>query len=88
MKKKPRRSPKSLLPDDWTPNDVDIAYAAKSGLSHAQALRAAERFANHARQSARRCANWSAAWRNWVLKDIGDAEDRARPKPAPKVEVF
>lgn len=84
----PRRSPKTLLPDGWAPNDVDIAYAAKNGLSHAQALRAAERFENHARQTARRCANWSSAWRNWVLKDVGDAEEKARPKPTRKVEVF
>lgn len=35
-----------------------------------------ERFLNHARQTDRRCRNWLAAWRNWILKaqDFADRD--------------
>ncbi|MEV4001013.1 hypothetical protein [Actinomadura sp. NPDC049753] len=38
-----------------------------------------ERFLNHARQNDRRCRDWQAAWRNWILKaqDFAD-RDHAR----------
>lgn len=43
-----------------------------------------ERFLNHARQTDRRCRDWRAAWRNWVLKaqDFAD-RDQGQHRPAP-----
>jgi hypothetical protein len=40
-----------------------------------------ERFLNHARQHDRRCRDWHAAWRNWVLK-AQDFADQNRPPAA------
>jgi len=35
-----------------------------------------ERFRNHAQQTARTCADWSAAFRNWIIKAKGWAPRR------------
>jgi hypothetical protein len=77
-----RARPKRPLPEDWTPSEIDRAYAAKQGFGSGHVDRMAERFANHARQQDRACADWQAAWRNWVLKEL-------ELKPAkPKVQVW
>lgn len=40
-----------------------------------------ERFLNNARQNDRRCRDWVAAWRNWILK-AQDFADRDRQRAA------
>lgn len=42
-----------------------------------------ERFKNHAEANARTAANWSAAWRNWMLKAVEYAQPAATAE-APK----
>ena len=73
-----RARPKRPIPGDWAPSEIDEAYAAKHGFGPAQISTMAERFANHARQQDRRCADWQHAWRNWVL------EERKRSPLKPK----
>lgn len=41
----------------------------------------AERFRNHAEQNDRRCADWSAAWRNWISKAAETAPKSASVRP-------
>lgn len=51
------------------PNAEYIAWAVRRALERGRDLDAAaeaERFANHARDSGRRSADWFAAWRNWI----------------------
>jgi len=75
-----RRKPETRCPIDWMPAEEARAYAAAKGLTDADVAREAERFVNHARQNDRRCADWSAAWRNWCLKA---AEMLGRSPPPP-----
>lgn len=74
-----RRKPSRPIPDDF-PDVADVAAmqdrARQAGVN-LDVARQAEFFRNHAAQNDRRCADWSAAWRNWVVKAI----DRA-PKTA------
>ena len=77
-----RPDPKGTrLPDDWTPSELDRAYAAKQGLD-ADAV--AEKFSNHwlskAGKDARK-ASWSAAFRVWCQRDAEWARERARAAP-------
>lgn len=48
-----------------------------------------ERFLNHARQHDRRCRDWVAAWRNWILKaqDFAD-QQRERQRGATGTDGF
>lgn len=63
-KPKKRAKPRIALPDDWQPRPVEITRAAAASLD---VNRETERFRNHAAQNDRRCANWDAAFRNWLL---------------------
>jgi uncharacterized protein YdaU (DUF1376 family) len=79
-----KRKPETTLPEGY-PDAAAIADGQdrfrKAGLDLC-ARHHAERFRNHAAQTDRRCRDWGAAWRNWVLKQIGDA-----PKKAPAAPV-
>lgn len=77
-----RPDPKGTrLPDDWTPSELDRAYATKQGLD-ADAV--AEKFSNHwlskAGKDARK-VSWSAAFRVWCQRDAEWARERARAAP-------
>ena len=78
-----RRSPETPVPDDF-PSAGDIADAQarmrQAGVDLDAALQA-ERFRNHASQVDRRCRDWRAAWRNWVLKAIEGAPKKASVSP-------
>jgi hypothetical protein len=87
-----RRKPSRPIPAGF-PADEDIAeQQAKARATGANLdVRAqAERFRNHAEQNDRRCADWRAAWRNWVAGAIERAPktalaaslDRAQPSDA------
>ncbi len=58
-----RTAGKCAMPDDWSP---DVRFAEARGLTEAQIETEAQRFRDHAAAKGRRCANWDAAWRNWV----------------------
>lgn len=77
-----RARPKLPLSDDWRLSENDTAHALAAGFKAADITRMFERFRNHAQAQDRRCADWHAAWRNWVNKDL-----EARPKPK-KAEVI
>jgi hypothetical protein len=66
-----RKRPTRAIPTDWMPTAKHQAYADENRLDLGQE---AFRFRNHAHQVDRRCANWNAAFTNWLSK----------AKPAPK----
>lgn len=68
---KRRKRPETTLPDDWRPTDDHVFRARAASLD---VHREAERFRNHAVQNDRRCVDWNAAFRNWLL----NAEERRR----------
>gem|GEM_PF-1815326 len=68
-KEKPsRKKPSVALPESF-PDEPCLTWAkekvAAKGASVSVA-REVDRFRNHAEQNDRRCANWAAAWRNWI----------------------
>jgi hypothetical protein len=75
-----RKKPSTAIPDGY-PDTAAISVGAQRLKEHGHQISAdivAERFRNHALQVDRRCSDWGAAWRNWVIKEIGDR---------PKVEI-
>ncbi len=65
-----RKKPATALPADWRPSPDFIAVAVDKHLSERSARIEAEKFKNHALERDRRCVDWKAAWRNWVIKAI------------------
>ncbi len=81
--KKSRKKPSVPIADDWVPDSKGVEYAKAQGLTEKEASREAERFRNNARQNDRRCADWPAAWRNWVLKSSEFLGRAPPPSDAP-----
>jgi 5-methylcytosine-specific restriction endonuclease McrA len=67
-----RRKPSRPIPAGF-PTDEDIAEQqakARAAGANLDVRAQAERFRNHAEQNDRRCADWRAAWRNWIAAAI------------------
>jgi hypothetical protein len=65
--KKARRKPETPLPSDWKLPDEWLSDFRKDYPALDIAFQA-ERFKNHAHANDRRCRDWKAALRNWLLK--------------------
>jgi hypothetical protein len=61
----PRKRPAVRIPDAWAPTAAHRAAAESRGLAVEWQ---AERFRDHAQAHDRRCADWDAAFRNWLAK--------------------
>ncbi len=68
--RKSRRKPEKPLPDDWKPTARHTELALELGVSLPSEAMA---FRDHAATHDRRCADWDAAFRNWLRK--------AKPEP-------
>lgn len=66
--KKSRRAPAVAFPPDAVLSDEWLGYATGRGLTVPEAEAEFEKFSNHAQSTDRRCSDWTAAWRNWVIK--------------------
>lgn len=68
-----RRKPRKALPENFpTPELIDEQQAkVRTAGVDLDVSTEAERFRNHAIAADRRCSDWAAAWRNWVLKAMG-----------------
>lgn len=67
-----RRKPSRPIPAGF-PTDEDVAEQqakARAAGANLDVRAQAERFRNHAEQNDRRCADWRAAWRNWIAAAI------------------
>ena len=55
--------------DDSRSLDADLVpeYAQQRGFTSSELVREHERFCNHAKQNDRRCVDWIAAERNWLI---------------------
>jgi uncharacterized protein YdaU (DUF1376 family) len=74
-----RRKPRTAIPADF-PDAEAIAEEqakARSAGANVDATAQAERFRNHAAQNDRRCADWRAAWRNWMAGAVEKAPKTA-----------
>lgn len=73
------------LPENWKPTENDIRWQREHGISDLLAHRQLERFANYWVAKAGRDAaklDWSATWRNWLLKAKDDQPPQAASRPS------
>lgn len=70
-----RRKPEKPIPDDWKPSTKHAEQAMERGVSLSSE---AMSFRDHAVTHDRRCADWDAAFRNWLRK--------AKPEPATVID--
>lgn len=75
-----RKAPAVRIPATWAPNDAHRVTAKDRRLNVDWQ---AERFRDHAETNDRRCANWDAAFRNWLAKADPSREPRAPIGPRP-----
>jgi uncharacterized protein YdaU (DUF1376 family) len=82
-----RRKPRKALPDDFPTAELIDEQQTKARTEGADldVSAEAERFRNHALSTDRRCSDWSAAWRNWVLKAMGWAPKAPQIQPSEEV---
>lgn len=75
-----RRKPETTIPDifpvtaemrTWMKNHTKIKFTVDAETE-------TERFINHAHKDDRRCRDWFAAWRNWMIKAQEIADSRRR----------
>jgi hypothetical protein len=80
VEKKSRKGNAAPLPDSYALPEKISAYGLELGLYKSEIAREHQRFYNHAKQNDRRCVDWIAAERNWML---GTAEKLGRsPLPS------
>jgi hypothetical protein len=79
-----RKASAGPLPDDYSLPEKVALFGAMQGLSDSEVNREHQRFCNHAKQNDRRCVDWIAAERNWM---IGSAEKLGKsPKTSSPAE--
>lgn len=81
VSEKGRKANATPLPDDYALPEKVALFGATQGLSDSEMNREHQRFCNHAKQNDRRCVDWIAAERNWM---IGSAEKLGK-SPRPEV---
>jgi hypothetical protein len=71
-----RRARQTALPDGWAPDDALAAWTEQAlpGANYPLIL---SQFRNHAKASGRKQADWNAAWRVWIGKEVSMRDQRA-----------
>lgn len=69
---KPKRDTRRrmALPADWTLSDQDRQFAREHGLSGREIAHNEKKFRSYHTSQASLMADWAAAWRTWVLKEV------------------
>jgi hypothetical protein len=73
------------IPDGWKPTPADVEWQRSKGIDDFVARRQLEQFANYWRAKAGRDAtklDWSATWRNWLLREQERNPAAGTPPPA------
>lgn len=65
--KRDRKKASHPLPDDYPIQPQISEFSQKRGFTSAETIREHEKFRNHAKQNDRRCVDWIAAERNWLI---------------------
>lgn len=81
-RRQPAPHPGTRIPPDWSPSEIDRAFARDKALSPREVDREAQRFRDHylaapGERGVR--ADWSATWRKWVL-GVLDRKEQAHGK--------
>jgi hypothetical protein len=74
-----------VLPQDWKPDDGDLAWAAtaRPDLDRTALDAESERFRNHAAANRRTAHRWGPAWRIWISKAHAPKAAAASPGDGP-----
>ena len=78
------RKARTALPANWTPTEAGIEFAAQRGFTGPDVQRELLKFAAHHLSAGKTMADWSQAWRTWIMH----AEEWRRqrePKPVKRV---
>ena len=73
---KSRKKPERPLPSDWEPTETELQLAQKLRLNEP---REREKFKDSALAKGRLCADWNAAYRNWLRKSVEFSHIAGRP---------
>jgi len=77
VKKPGARTIKTVLPDNWTPNEQHYQIAAKEGGRDRDWVDGqAERMRDWAKNRNERGADWDAYFRNWIRRDLEGSSGR------------
>lgn len=79
------RAGASALPENWTPDEEDLAWAKANRADLTPVLLQAEteRFRNHALANGRTAHRWGPNWRNWIGKAGAPSPAAAHGRPGP-----
>ncbi len=78
---KSRRRASRPLPESWTPPDDAYEFGARLGLTSQRVELETAKFRNHATANDRRQVDWTASWRNWLLRtDSGQRRQQYAPR--------
>lgn len=75
----------SRLPEDWQPNEDQIAYASQKGLAQDEITRIANDFADYWIAKAGRDAvkvDWNRTWQKWVRTELDRRGGQRNGRPA------
>jgi DNA-binding MarR family transcriptional regulator len=73
---------KTQLPDNWTPNIANLAYASKNGLTREEINHEADQFRNDACAKGKLFIDWNAAFRTWLGNAVKWRAERAAKSSA------
>lgn len=79
-KKRRRKKPAKLLPDDWKPKPLSQKDKTELNLSPEEVRHEFTKFKAHAAANERRQVNWQASWRLWLFSDYGTYGQRLAGK--------
>lgn len=64
--KRKARKPETEIDPNWQPDEQDVAYALKKGMTMGQLPDERDRYVNHHLRKGSLFRDWRAAWRTWV----------------------
>lgn len=76
----PKRATRARARGDFTLGEKELAYAESKGLTEQGAKNEFEKFANYHDARGSTFKDWSAAWRNWVIKSMEFKTPRNQPR--------
>ncbi|WP_456389015.1 hypothetical protein [Profundibacter sp.] len=87
-KPKPKRA--TALPENWVPNDANVAHALGKNLTHEDIANEAGKFRDHHLAKGTTFKDWNAGWRKWVgnsIKFNGTGNGRGMGRGATPSEI-
>lgn len=75
------RAKRVPIPEGWSVSEAGRCHAFSHGWDETKLAGEVDRFVNHALANGRLCANWNAAWNNWVTSPYQSAQRNGNGAP-------